>query len=114
MDAMGCEILPIPYNSFPDGSIINYVDEITTFGSNFSYCATSGIVLYSWLGVAKQKDNTSSHVWTWIVKPDNCNSEVLVQNVLDNSGYLQQMSLAKDKFSLGFSEIIRQKNNRMF
>lgn len=113
--AMNCEELGIPPNPYPEGSIIQYEDESTMFGSRWSYSTESGIVLYSWMGVVESKSNPGAHAfishgWSWIVKPNNEFGEVLVKEVLTEFG-MRLISQAEDKYKPGYADTVRSRNN---
>lgn len=116
--AMNCEGLGIPPNPYPEGSIIQYEDESTMFGSRYSYCTGSGIVLYSWMGVVKNKPSRdayefTAHGWSWIVKPDNGFGEVLVKEAMTEFG-MRLVSMAEDKYQPGFADSVRLRNNNIY
>lgn len=107
--AMNCEMLPIPSNPYPEGSVITFQNEESLFGSRYSYCTASGEVLYTHLTINK---HTQSHVWVWIVKPTNglMNCEHLVIEGTDEFGMCCLVSLAENKYQIGFAELLRMKH----
>lgn len=106
-EAMDCESRPVPFNPYPEGSVVNYEDESTMFGTRYSYTTDSGIVLYSWLGYNLK---TKEHVWSWIVQSSNGHSEVLVQYINDEFGMTRLISLAEDKYQIGYADLVRSRH----
>ena len=97
--ALNCEMLPIPPNPYPEGSVINFENEENGMGVRWSYSTMSGVVLFATVGL--KQGTPKEHAWVWVVKINEY-TEAIVEIVNTDFGP-RLMSLAEKKHSPGFA-----------
>lgn len=113
--ALQCEVLPIPPNPYPEGSLITFENEESLFGSRYAYNTCVGVVLYAHLAKCNDAPNIVSHVWAWMVKPNNSPyGECLVIEGTNEFGIKCLLSSAEDKYNSGFAEMLRMQQQNYY
>jgi len=107
-EAIKCELLNTEIQKHFVGDTVSYEDESTMFGSRYSYCTESGIVLFAYpIRVTNRNRSTMAHAWIYIIKPTNSSNEVEAAYMLDEFNNNKLISRAEAKFISGYSESVK-------